>query len=140
MPAVSIDQMGRMFADIERSAAAEAYGAALDKSVPAQLRQALQAVRAREPDIETKCSVPDPAMQRLFMTLCEHCGIEPYRVPRQRKTSISVRAPRSFVQGVLWPTFNMMAKLLDSWLVEQTDAIIDIWKAQVSGGGGEPKA
>ena len=71
---------------------------------------ALERVRARlaelgrhDKPIELQFSVPDTWSRHLFLALCRRYGISPYRYPRQRRSTVVLRAPRGFVEDVLWP-------------------------------------
>jgi hypothetical protein len=130
MHAVTVEQMGRLFANVEASTAAKVSGPGATADPVELLRGALEKARAEEPEIETKCSLADPSLQFVFVTLCERYGIDVYRTPKQRKTSVTIRGPRSFIQGVLWPMATEMMRLLDSWMADQTQAIVGTWEAR----------
>jgi hypothetical protein len=65
--------------------------------------------RAREPDIVIVYSLPDPWKRKLFLALCRRYGREPFRRPRQRESTVLVRAPHSFLQDTLWPEYIDLA-------------------------------
>jgi hypothetical protein len=48
----------------------------------------------------------------------------PYRYPRQRHTTVILRAPRSFIENTLWPEFLEIKRALDEYLNEATERII----------------
>jgi len=88
---------------------------------------ALQRVRARLAEIgrseqptEIQFSVPDTWSRHLFLALCRRYGISPYRYPRQRRSTVVLRAPRRFVEDVLWPEFKELDVELRSYLQEVT--------------------
>ena len=88
---------------------------------------ALERVRARlaelgrhEKPIELQFSVPDTWSRHLFLALCRRYGISPYRYPRQRRSTVVLRAPRGFVEDVLWPEFRELDAELRSYLQEVT--------------------
>src|SRR5581483_2270352 len=78
----------------ERSAAE----AALER-----VRARLSDMRRRDPPIELKVTLPDEWSRRLFLALSRRYGLEPYRYPRQRYTTVMLRVPQSFADQVLWP-------------------------------------
>lgn len=78
--------------------------------VAAAVRQRLAQTRTVEGDVEFDVGVPDPISQRVFVALCRRYHIDVYRRPRQRKVSLCVRAPKSFVLNVLWPIFEPIAR------------------------------
>lgn len=99
----------------ERDAAA----AALDR-----IRAALGAAEQTEQTIEMSFRLPDRWNRRLFMALCRRYGLKPYRYPRQRHSTVVLRAPKSFIDNTLWPEFLQIKNALDEYLNEATERII----------------
>jgi hypothetical protein len=99
----------------ERAAA----GAAAER-----IRARLLAEQRREPLIEVKFSLPDPWSLRLFLALCRRYGLRPYRYHRMRRQAVMVRAPRSFLDGVLWPEFLDINAALTAYISDITDKVI----------------
>jgi hypothetical protein len=62
--------------------------------------------------------------RRLFLALCRRYGLKPYRYPRQRYSSVVLRAPKSFIHDTLWPEFLQIKDVLDEYLNEATERII----------------
>jgi hypothetical protein len=89
-----------------------------------RLRARLAEISRQDPPVEMQFSMPDPWAVRLFVALCRRYGIRPYRYPRQRRTTIMVRAPRAFFETVVWRQFSDMHT--DLWLhfEETTDRLI----------------
>jgi hypothetical protein len=84
-----------------------------------RLKVKLDEVSRRDPPIEMKFSLPDQWSVRLFIALCRRSGVRPFRYPRQRSTTIMVRAPRHFFDAVVWRQFSELHT--DLWLYfEQT--------------------
>jgi hypothetical protein len=84
-----------------------------------RLKVKLDEVSRRDPAIEMKFSLPDEWSVRLFIALCRRYGVRPFRYPRQRTTTIMVRAPRRFFDTVVWRQFSELHT--DLWLYfEQT--------------------
>src|ERR1700724_1764000 len=75
----------------------DAAGAAMER-----LKAKLAETAAKERPAEHKLSLPDGWSVRLFIALCRRYGLRPYRYPRQRRTTIMVRAPKSFFDAVIW--------------------------------------
>ena len=96
-----------------------AAGAALDR-----LRARLAAQRRSEPAVEMQFSLGDQWSRRLFLALCRRYGLEPYRLHRQRLTTVTVRAPRTFVEQVLWPEFEELNAALARYLHAVTMRVI----------------
>jgi hypothetical protein len=92
---------------------------------------ALERVRARLADlerrdtpIEMQFSLPDQWSRRLFLALCRRYGLKPYRLYRQRLTTVMLRVPKGFVDQVLWPEFQELNKALTQYLNEVTTRVI----------------
>ena len=92
---------------------------------------ALERVRARLADlerrdtpIEMQFSLPDQWSRRLFLALCRRYGLKPYRLYRQRLTTVMLRVPKGFVDQVLWPEFQELNKALTQYLNEVTIRVI----------------
>ena len=107
----------------ERDAAAAAM---------ARLHAALSSVP--EPPIEFQLTITDPWQRRLFAALCRRHGLKPYRYPRQRRTTLVVKAPRRFVDTTLWPEYLQLRDALNEYLNEATERII---REEVYGDAGE---
>jgi hypothetical protein len=99
----------------ERDAAA----AALDR-----VREALRAAESVERPIEMIFRLPDRWGRRLFLALCRRYGLHPYRYPRQRYSTVVVRAPKSFINRTLWPEYLEISQALEEYLNEATERII----------------
>lgn len=99
----------------ERDAAA----AALDR-----VRAALRAAESVERPIEMIFRLPDRWSRRLFLALCRRYGLRPYRYPRQRYSTVVVRAPESFINRTLWPEYQEISQALEEYLNEATERII----------------
>ena len=89
-----------------------------------RVRAKLVELERREPSTEIQFSLPDPWSRQLFIALCRRYGINPYRYPRQRRTTIMVRAPRRFIDEVLWREFSELNADLQAYLNEVTLKVI----------------
>ncbi|MEA2904722.1 MAG: hypothetical protein QOI12_2109 [Alphaproteobacteria bacterium] len=99
----------------ERDAAEAALG---------RIRARLAEEGRRESPTEMQFSIADPWARLLFMALCRRYGLAPYRHHRQRRTTVMVRLPRSFMETVLWPEFRQLEAELRSYLQEVTERLI----------------
>lgn len=97
----------------------EAAAAALDR-----IRAALKAAEQVERSIEMSFRLPDRWNRRLFLALCRRYGIRPYRYPRQRHSTVVLRAPESFIRKTLLPEFEEISRALNSYLNEATERIV----------------
>ena len=77
-----------------------------------------------ETAIEMQFSMGDTWSRLLFLALCRRYGLEPYRRYRQRYTTVLVRAPRRFIDEVLWPEFKELDEELRKYLREVTLRVI----------------
>jgi hypothetical protein len=90
----------------------------------ARIRARLAEEGRRESPIEMQFSIADPWARLLFMALCRRYGLEPYRYHRQRRSTVMVRLPKSFMDVVLWPEFRELEAELRSYLEEVTQRVI----------------
>jgi hypothetical protein len=86
----------------------------------ARLRARLEEIGRSEKPTEFQFSVPDTWSRHLFLALCRRYGISPYRYPRQRRSTVVLRAPRRFVEDVLWREFQELDTELRAYLQEVT--------------------
>jgi hypothetical protein len=89
-----------------------------------RLRAKLAEHSQQDPPVEMQFSMPDPWAVRLFVALCRRYGLRPYRYPRQRRTTIMVRAPRGFFEAVIWRQFSDMHSDLWAHFEAATDRLI----------------
>ena len=68
--------------------------------------------------------IADPWSRQLFLALARRYGLRPYRYPRQRRTTVMLQAPESFLRDVLWPEFEALNEALVGYLAEVTARII----------------
>lgn len=108
-----------LFAGAKTPGEREAAGAAAER-----IRARLGEIGAREAAVEMRFSIHDPWSRKLFLALSRRYGIEPYRYPRMKRQSLVVKAPRSFVEGVLWPEFSQLNEALSSYLLSVTERVI----------------
>ncbi len=84
----------------------------------------LAELQGRDKPIEMQFSLPDQWSRRLFLALCRRYGLKPYRLYRQRLTTVMLRVPQAFVDQVLWPEFQQLNKALAQYLNDVTDRVI----------------
>jgi hypothetical protein len=99
----------------ERNAA----GAAAER-----LRAKLDEEARRDPPINIRFTMPDQWSVRLFVALCRRYGFKPFRYPRQRSTTIMVRAPQRLFEAVVWREFNELHADLSAYLDRTTERLI----------------
>ncbi len=96
-----------------------AAGAAAER-----IRDRLSQAAGREKETEVKFSIPDVWSRQLFVALCRRYGLRPFRYRRMHRQSIVIKAPKSFVEQVLWPEFEELNAALTSYLSESTERVI----------------
>jgi len=96
-----------------------AAGAAAER-----IRERLGRTAGNEGSIEIKFSIPDVWSRQLFIALSRRYGVRPFRYRRMHRQSIVVRAPKSFINQVLWPEFEELNAALTDYLSEITNRVI----------------
>jgi hypothetical protein len=96
-----------------------AAGAAADR-----IRARLGQTATTEKSIELKFSIPDVWSRQLFIALCRRYGLRPFRHRRMHRQSIVIKAPKSFMEQVLWPEFRELNAALLAYLSEITEKVI----------------
>lgn len=84
----------------------------------------LKELQAHDPAVEWKFTLNDTWAVKVFSALCRRYDLKPYRYPRQRRTTVMVRAPRTFADQTLWPEFKELSSVLQDYLTEVTDRLI----------------
>ena len=99
----------------EREAAADAM---------ARIKKRLGEVERLEKAIEYRFKLNDDWSKKLFIALLRRYGLKPYRYTRQRRTTVMVRVPRSFVNETLWPQYLELSTTLRDYLEDITNRVI----------------
>ncbi len=99
----------------EKEAAAEAMS---------RIRNRLGEVAKVDKPIEFKFTLLDGWAKKLFLALLRRYELKPYRYSRQRRNTVMVRVPRSFVNETLWPEFLELSAVLKTYLEEITKRVI----------------
>ena len=99
-----------------------------------RIRDRLGLAAGMEKEIEMKFSISDVWSRQLFVALCRRYGLRPFRYRRMHRQSIIIRAPRTFVEQVLWPEFEELSAALIAYLSEITEKVI---REEVHGETGE---
>ncbi len=89
-----------------------------------RVRARLAELERRDTPIEMQFSLLDQWSRRLFLALCRRYGLKPYRLYRQRLTTVMLQVPKGFVDQVLWPEFQELNRALTQYLNEVTTRII----------------
>ncbi len=89
-----------------------------------RIRARLKTAAGSEAATEVRFSVPDVWSRQLFIALCRRYGISPFRYRRMHRQTVIVKAPRSFIDRVLWPEFQDLSAALTAYLSEITEKVI----------------
>ena len=89
-----------------------------------RIQMRLEAVEKTEPLVEYKFTLADTWSRKVFMALLRRYDLKPYRYRGQRRTTVMVKVPRSFVDETLWPEFQQISSTLRTYLDEVTERII----------------
>ena len=108
-----------LFAGAGTAGEKSAAGAAADR-----IRARLRKDAGAEAAVEVRFSIADIWSRQLFMALCRRYGIEPFRYRRMQRQTVIVKAPKSFVDQVLWPEFQELSSALVAYLSEITERVI----------------
>jgi hypothetical protein len=99
----------------ERMAAEAALG---------RIRARLAEFTRAEAPIPMQFTMPDQWSRLLFLALARRYGLEPYRLHRQRRNTVMIQVPQSFVDNVLWPEFVELNEALTAYLHQVTLRVI----------------
>ena len=108
-----------------------------------RIRARLASLEREEHQEEFRFTMDNPWSRKLFVALLRRYGLEPYRYSRQRRTTVMVRVPPSFVRETLLSEFNEVNGALFEHLECITDDIIqyeiyedvsDAWEVVSLGG------
>ena len=89
-----------------------------------RIRARLAELQSREQDTVFQYSLHDPWKRKLFVALCRRYGLKPYREPGQRRSTVLVRAPKTFQNRTLWPEYQALSEELEAHLEELTSRVI----------------
>jgi len=89
-----------------------------------RIREKLKSVERIEQPEEYKFSLSDQWNRKLFLALLRRYGIRPYRLPRQRYTTVMANVPKSFVDNTLWPEYLELSDVLEKYITEITEKVI----------------
>ena len=118
-----------LFAGAATAGEKAAAGAAAQR-----IRERLGETADKEKSIEWKFSIPDAWSRQLFIALCRRYGLRPFRHRRMHRQTIMTKAPKSFIEQVLWPEYQQLNAALLAYLSEITEKVI---REEVHGETGE---
>ena len=101
----------------ERAAA----GAAMDRL---RTRLDMVSTQASDVEVELQYSLPDVWSVRLFVALCRKHNLQPYRYPRQRRTTVMVRTRKRDFEETIAVEFRDLHWELSEYFTEMVDHLI----------------
>ena len=104
------------------------------KAAAERIRGRLSDTAKTEQPTEIRFNILDNWSRQLFLALCRRYGLKPYRYPRMHRQTVVVKAPRSFLDAVLWPEFQELNAALVEYLSSVTERVI---REEVFGDAGE---
>ena len=116
---LKLQKIEALFAGAATVGEKAAAGAAAER-----IRARLGKASSQERQEEFKFSIPDRWSRQLFIALCRRYGLKPFRYNRMHSQSVVVRAPRSFVDTVLFPEFQDLSSALTEYLAAITEKLI----------------
>ncbi|MBW6496102.1 MAG: hypothetical protein K0B16_16400 [Burkholderiaceae bacterium] len=124
------DKLAKLEALFARGATAgerAAAGAALGRM---QARLDLTGTKVAEPEIELQYILPDVWAVRVFVALCRKHDMKPYRYPRQRRTTVMVRARKHDFERTIAAEFQNLHRELARYFDEMVNHLIaDVMKS-----------
>jgi hypothetical protein len=116
------DKLRKIEALFAGGATARERGAA--EAALERVRAKLAELERQDSPVEMHFSIADPWSRQLFIALCRRYRLNPYRYPRQRRTTVMLRAPRRFIDQVLWREFVDLNSELRAYLHDMTVKLI----------------
>src|SRR5262249_38644836 len=89
-----------------------------------RLRARLAKAERDETPVEVEFVIPDAWARQIFVALCRRYRLEPYRYARQGQDALTVRAPRRFLDDVLWRQFSSIDAEMRAYLSEMTLKVV----------------
>jgi len=95
-----------------------------DAALDALGRLSKQLTSLPEQELEFQISLPDPWKRQVFCALARKMGLEPFRRYRQKYSTVMVKCGGKVMNEILWPQFEQLSQLLNTYLMEATEDII----------------
>lgn len=89
-----------------------------------RIKEKLEKFQKEEPALEYRFSLHDRWSRQLFIALCRRYGLEPYNYYGQRRSTIMLKAPKTFINDILSPEFHTLNDALVAYLGEITEKLI----------------
>ena len=110
-----LEKLEALFARGATEGERAAAGAALDR-----LNSRLD-TGGQEEKVEFQYSLPDAWAVKIFVALCRKHGVQPYRYPRQRRTTVMVRVRKAAFEQTIAAEFQALHRELTRYFNETVD-------------------
>ncbi len=125
------DDLRRQLHNIEASfARREGKEEENDKQAACQrIQEKLEELQETSRTVEMVFHFQESWCRKLFVALCRRYSLSPYRYERQRPTNVVIRAPAQFIDSVLYPEYEALCEVFNTYLTDLTDRLIsqEIW-------------
>jgi hypothetical protein len=81
-------------------------------------------IEFKEEETEMKFSLNDNYEFKIFIALAQKHKLKPYRKPKQKKTTVILKASKTYLDECFWPEFVSLSDDLDVMLEEITEEVI----------------
>jgi hypothetical protein len=80
-----------------------------------------------------RLTVADAWSRKVLLSLVRRYDLKPYRFRNQRRTTVMVKVPESFLNETLWPEFQQIGAALRTYVDQITDRILaDVFQGDSS--------
>lgn len=107
-----------------REIEARVAGASSASDVVEAVMKRLAHARASEKDVAVKLEIPDVVLADLFFLLCDRYGVEGGLASKRSQRTLTLTAPRSFIDTTFVPIFRQSATVLFEYIVREAHALI----------------
>ncbi len=89
-----------------------------------RILERLKVLEKEDPPIEYRFTMADMWTRKVLVALLRRYGIHPYRYHGQRHTTVMARVSKRFVDQTLWPEFREFSDMLQCYLADVTDRVV----------------
>jgi len=89
-----------------------------------RIKERLKETHKIDPPVEYKFTMSNMWSRKLFVALLRRYDLKPFRYYRQRYTTVMANVSKTFVDETLWPEFEALDKILESYIDEITNKVI----------------
>lgn len=93
-------------------------------NVMESIKRRIAECEIEDPPIRYKFTLGDAWSRKLLVALLRRYQIQPYRLPRQRHTTVMAQVSQRFVDETLWPEFCELSRILKEYLNDVTESVI----------------